>query len=94
MAKSNNKTNKAKRLCLGEGEHVSATTGQLIKHVLDSKSNIEYSRTDDSITFMLEDMGILTHDEHDRMVFHKGTYHSYNQVEFNPLDQSIGRVFD
>ena len=46
MAKSTNKTNKAKRLCLGEGEHVSATTGQLIKHVLDSKSNIEYSRTD------------------------------------------------
>lgn len=94
MAKRNNTSKKAKRLCLGEGEHVSATTGQLIKHVLDSKKEIEYDVTGDSISFMLSDMGILTHDEHDRMVFEKGKYRSYNQVEFNPLDQTIGRVFD
>ncbi len=93
--KASNKTKKtAKRLCLGEGEHVSAVTGQMIKHILDSKSEIEYDVTSDSITFMLKDMGVLTHDEHDRMVFEKGTYHSYNQVEFNPLDQTISRVFD
>lgn len=84
----------AKRLCLGEGEHVSAVTGQMIKHILDSKKEIEYEATADSITFMLNEMGVLTHDEHDRMVFEKGTYHSYNQVEFNPLDQTISRVFD
>lgn len=85
---------KAKRLCLGEGEHVSAATGQMIKHILDSKSDIEYEATADSITFMLKDMGVLTHDEHDRMVFEAGKYRSYNQVEFNPLDQTISRVFD
>lgn len=85
---------KAKRLCLGEGEHVSAATGQMIKHILDSKSDIEFEATADSITFMLNDMGVLTHDEHDRMVFEAGKYHSYNQVEFNPLDQTISRVFD
>lgn len=85
---------KAKRLCLGEGEHVSAATGQMIKHILESKSDIEFDATTESITFMLKDMGILTHDEHDRMVFEQGTYHSYNQVEFNPLDQTISRVFD
>jgi hypothetical protein len=94
MAKSTNKTNKAKRLCLGEGEHVSATTGQLIKHVLDSKKEIEYEMQGDTIKFMLKELGVLTHDEHDRMVFEPGVYRSTNQVEFNPLDQSIGRVFD
>jgi len=85
---------KAKRLCLGEGEHVSAETGQMIKHILSSKSDIEYETTNDSITFMLKDMGVLTHDEHDRMVFESGKYSSYNQVEFNPLDETISRVFD
>jgi superfamily II DNA/RNA helicase len=94
MTKSNNKTMKIKRLSLGEGEHVSATTGQLIKHVLDSKKEIEYEMQGDTIKFMLKELGVLTHDEHDRMVFEPGVYRSTNQVEFNPLDQSIGRVFD
>ena len=94
MAKKASNTKKAKTLCLGEGEHVSATTGQMIKHVLNSKDGIEYEKDGDTIKFMLEGMGILTHDEHDRMVFEKGTYRSYNQVEFNPLDQTISRVFD
>jgi hypothetical protein len=94
MTKSNNKTMKTKRLSLGEGEDVSATTGQLIKHVLDSKKEIEYEMQGDTIKFMLKELGVLTHDEHDRMVFEPGVYRSTNQVEFNPLDQSIGRVFD
>jgi hypothetical protein len=84
---------KSKRLILGQGEGRDAT-GQIKKHVLDSKSNIEYDTTTDSITFMLNDMGILTHDEHDKMVFPKGKYRSYNQVEFNPFDNTVQRVFD
>jgi hypothetical protein len=84
---------KSKRLILGQGEGRDAT-GQIKKHVLDSKSNIEYDTTTDSITFMLKDMGILTHDEHDKMVFPKGKYRSYNQVEYNPFSQEIQRVFD
>jgi hypothetical protein len=43
---------------------------------------------------MLKNMGILTHDEHDRMVFEPGDYKSYNQVEFNPFDGTVNRVFD
>lgn len=95
MKKKNTTSKKAqtaKRLCLGEGEHV--VNNQMLKHVLQSKSDIEYETTPDSIKFMLNEMGVLTHDEHDRMVFEKGTYHSYNQVEFNPLDQTVSRVFD
>jgi hypothetical protein len=81
-------TKKAKRIVLGEGEIVGH------KHILESKSDIEFVQDEDSITFMLKDMGVLTHDEHDRMVFPAGRYRSYNQVEFNPFDQTVQRVFD
>lgn len=79
---------KAKRIVLGEGEIVGH------KHILESDENITYEEHAESITFMLNSMGILTHDEHDRMVFEPGVYRSYNQVEFNPFDQSVQRVFD
>ena len=85
---------KAKSICLGEGEVIGH------KHVLSSNRDIVYEkvvlepRNFESISFMLSSMGVLTHDEHDRIVFEKGTYRSYNQVEFNPLNNSISRVFD
>lgn len=79
---------KAKRIVLGEGEIVGH------KHILESKTDIQYKQEQDSITFMLSGLGILTHDEHDRMVFGPGSYRSYNQVEFNPFDQTVNRVFD
>ena len=82
------KQQKTKRLVLGEGEVVGH------KHVLESKSDITYERTTDNIKFMLNGLGVLTHDEHDRMVFEKGTYYSFNQVEFNPFDNTVQRVFD
>ena len=82
-----------KRLILGEGEGRDAQ-GQIKKHVLDSSATIEYEIDDRGISFMLKSMGILTHDEHAKMVFPKGNYRSYNQVEFNPFDNSVNRVFD
>jgi hypothetical protein len=80
--------NKAKRIVLGEGEIIGH------KHILESKKDMEYIQDTDSISFMLKDMGILTHDEHDKMVFKPGKYKSYNQVEFNPFDNTVQRVFD
>ena len=79
---------KAKRIVLGEGEIIGH------KHILESKKDIEYREDSNGITFMLKEMGILTHDEHAKMVFPKGKYRSYNQVEFNPFDNSVSRVFD
>ncbi len=79
---------KAKKIVLGEGEIIGH------KHILESRTELEYNTADESITFMLHDMGILTHDEHDKMVFKPGKYRSYNQVEFNPFDNTIQRVFD
>ena len=79
---------KAKRIVLGEGEIIGH------KHILESNKDIEYSEDQNGITFMLSSMGILTHDEHAKMVFPKGKYRSYNQVEFNPFDNTVNRVFD
>jgi hypothetical protein len=83
---------KTKRLILGEGEGRDAT-GEIKKHVLDA-SNIEYDADENGITFMLNSLGVLSHDEHAKMVFQKGIYRSYNQVEFNPFDNTISRVYD
>lgn len=80
--------NKSKRIVLGEGEIIGH------KHILESEKDMSYEQTEDNITFMLSSMGILTHDEHDRMVFTPGKYRSYNQVEYNPFDNTIQRVFD
>lgn len=80
--------NKAKRIVLGEGEVVGH------KHILESQADIEYDNSDTSITFMLKKMGILTHDEHDKIIFEPGSYTSYNQVEWNPFDLKLSRVFD
>ena len=79
---------KAKRIVLGEGEIIGH------KHILESNLDIEWEQDEDGITFMLKGMGVLTHDEHARMVFPKGKYRSYNQVEFNPFDGTVSRVFD
>lgn len=80
---------KVKRLVLGEGEAIGH------KHVLESASGMDYRKTNAHLRIWLKDMGILTHDEHDRMVFESGaTLRSYNQVELNPMDNSIDSVFD
>lgn len=79
---------KAKKICLGEGEVIGH------KHVLASKKDIVYYEDSQGISFMLAGLGVLTHDEHDRMVFEAGKYRSYNQVEFNPMDRSVTRVWD
>lgn len=81
-------TQKTKRLVLGEGE----VAGH--KHVLQSTSDIRYDISEDGIDFVLKSVGVLTHDEHDRMVLEAGKYRSFNQVEFNPFDQTVSRVFD
>jgi len=79
---------KAKRIVLGEGEIIGH------KHILESKKEMEYQENEKSIDFMLKDLGVLTHDEHAKMVFEAGNYRSYNQVEFNPFDETVNRVFD
>ncbi|HVI44570.1 MAG TPA: hypothetical protein VM802_06860 [Chitinophaga sp.] len=82
------KANKTKHLVLGDAVASSH------KHVLEAVSDFEFDREENSIMFLLAAMGILTHDEHDRMVFSAGRFYRYNQVEFNPMDGRVTRVFD
>ena len=77
-----------KKLVLAEGE----TIGH--KHVLEAPTGVQYDRSNESICMLLSGQGVLTHDEHDRMVFSPGKYRSYHQVEFNPMDGTIGQIFD
>lgn len=81
-------TQKAKRIVLGEGEIIGH------KHILESKEDIEFEQIGDALFFELKTIGILTHDEHAKMIFPKGKYRSYHQVEFNPFDQTVSRIFD
>lgn len=81
-------TNQTRKITLSEGE----TLGH--KHVLESGSSFDYTIEADVLRFILKDTGLLTHDEHDRMVLAPGKFRRYHQFEFNPMDNSIGRVFD
>ncbi len=79
---------KAKRIVLGEGE----IAGH--KHILESSKEMEFQLNSQSIDFVLKSLGVLTHDEHAKMILEAGQYRSYNQVEFNPFDNTVNRVFD
>lgn len=73
-------------LALGESTHT---------HIIECKENIEYNQGENEvIEFLLKDTGVITHEEHDRIVLDKGFYTKINQVEFNPFDNSISNVYD
>ena len=79
---------KTKTLILALGESTNT-------HVLNSKKDIDYSNgRDESIHFLLKDTGVITHEEHDRIVLNEGFYTKTNQVEFNPFDNTISKVYD
>lgn len=79
--------NKKLILALGESTHT---------HIMTSTKEIAYEdpATDESIKFLLEGTGVITHEEHDRQVLTPGKYAKTNQVEFNPMDGTTSRVFD
>jgi hypothetical protein len=80
---------KAKRIVLGEGEIFGH------KHILECATDIEFTEpTNGRLEFELKGTGILTHDEHAKMIFDQGSYVSYHQVELNPFTNSIERVYD
>jgi len=78
----------SKRLVLGEGEAIGH------KHVLECNRDIEFTRHTDCLRLQLRNLGILTHDEHAHMVLPVGFHRRYHQVEFNPMDNTVNRVFD
>jgi hypothetical protein len=56
---------------------------------------IDYSQLENNaVMFIVHDKAVVTHEEHDKIVLDKGTFYKTNQVEFNPFDNTISRVFD
>jgi hypothetical protein len=83
---SKKKKTKKLVLALGESSHT---------HILNCAKEIEYEQgTDEAISFLLKDTGVVTHEEHDRIVLPPGKFHKTNQVEWNPFSQETSRVFD
>ena len=80
------KTTKKLVLALGESTHT---------HIMTSKSDIDYRDLgNESISFLLKGTGVITHEEHDRIVLPAGSYVKVNQVEYDPFLNEVVRVFD
>lgn len=65
-----------------------------LKHILESNTPFQYKKEEDCAIIELQGKATLTHDEHGPMVLQQGEYHVYNQVEWNPFDQSVSYIFD
>lgn len=64
------------------------------KHILESTGEMAVEETPNSTKITLSKDAILLHHRHDRMILGRGRYRCYHQVELNPMDSTIGRVFD
>lgn len=84
--------NKTKQLAIALGE----STHTHMLSMVSKKHSIEHDdvAADESIKFLLEGTGVITHEEHDTIVLPQGRYSKTNQVEFNPMDGTVNRVFD
>ena len=72
-------------LALGEGSHT---------HIMTSKKEIDAKIVGDQIDFILKDLGIITHEEHDRIVLPAGKYQKFAQQEYDPFARKFRAVFD
>lgn len=73
------------KLALGEGSHT---------HIMESKKEITYEQFGEVLEFVLADQGIITHEEHDKIILQPGSYTKYPQTEYDPFSQSMRAVFD
>lgn len=61
-----------------------------------TKTLIDFTHLENSsMKFIVnDDQAVVTHEEHDRIVLDRGTFYKTNQVEYNPFDNTVSRVFD
>lgn len=78
---------KTKNLTLALGESTNT-------HRMLCEKEIEYEQNGANIEFLLEETGVVTHEEHDTHVLSPGKYSKVQQTEINPLDLSLNAVFD
>ena len=71
--------------------------GADMKHIMSSDKSFTYENVSEdgqAIKFVIKDKAVITHDEHAKIVLEKGTYYKFNQVEFNPFNNTVSYVFD
>lgn len=74
-------------LALGEGSNT---------HILTSKKEIDFKvdEATEQVEFILHSQGILTHEEHAKIVLEQGKYKKYPQMEYDPFTENLRAVFD
>jgi hypothetical protein len=77
------------RLVLATGEGANT-------HAVIAASKISFSEMrEETIKFEIKDeFALVTHEEHGTIRLSTGVYYKTNQVEFNPFDNSVSRIFD
>ena len=64
------------------------------KHVVRSDRVFDYISATASHVIDLRSTAVLHHHRHGRIILHAGRFHSYQQVEYNPMTNAVESVFD
>jgi hypothetical protein len=79
---------KSNRIVLASGDFANT-------HAVVSTKQMTHEHKENSvIKFNVDKEATITHEEHDIIKLNSGTFYKFNQVEFNPFNNSVSFVFD
>jgi len=79
---------KSNRIVLASGDFANT-------HAVISDKKMNYEHLENSvIKFNVSKEATITHEEHDIIKLPAGNYYKFNQVEFNPFNQTVSFVYD
>lgn len=79
---------KSNRIVLATGDFANT-------HAVVSDKQMVYEHLENSvIKFNVAKDATITHEEHDIIKLPPGNYYKFNQVEFNPFNQTVSFVYD
>lgn len=79
---------KSNRIILATGDFANT-------HAVVSDKQMIYEHLENSvIKFNVSKDAAITHEEHDIIKLPAGNYYKFNQVEFNPFNQTVSFVYD
>jgi len=79
---------KSNRIVLASGDFANT-------HAIVSDKQLQYEHLENSvIKFNVTKDATITHEEHDIIKLSPDVYYKFNQVEFNPFNNTVSFVFD
>lgn len=79
---------KSNRIVLASGDFANT-------HAVVSDKQLQYEHLENSvIKFTVTKEATITHEEHDIIKIPADVYYKFNQVEFNPFNNTVSFVFD